>query len=69
MISTANLAPTHESGGASKDRPDELSIKPFKPLPIPTPSREATLTQKLEQVRINSVQDYKLVFIHATSPE
>ena len=44
------------SGGSSKDsnapRPDELNIKPLapsKPLPVPTPSREATLTQKLEQ--------------------
>ena len=36
---------------ADKSRPDELNIKSFvptKPLPIPTPSREATLTQKLE---------------------
>ena len=35
----------------SKPRPDELDIKPFvneRPLPIPTPSREAMLTQKLE---------------------
>ena len=59
--STASIAPTHAgSGGAGagagnaaavKDRPDELNIKPFvstKPLPVSTPSREATLTQKLE---------------------
>lgn len=34
-----------------KSRPEDLNIKSFvptKPLPIPTPSREATLTQKLE---------------------
>lgn len=34
-----------------KSRSDDLGIKTFapaKPLPIPTPSREATLTQKLE---------------------
>ena len=34
-----------------KPRPDELDIKPFaseRPLPVPTPSREAMLTQKLE---------------------
>merc|ERR1719234_2930231 len=37
--------------GSSKPRPDELDIKPFvneRPLPVPTPSREAMLTQKLE---------------------
>ena len=55
----SNNAPTHGNtgGGAGKtggekERPDELNIKPFvpsKPLPVPTPSREATLTQKLEQ--------------------
>ena len=43
-----------ESGdpGATKARPEDLGIKTFvpsKPLPVPTPSREATLTQKLEQ--------------------
>ena len=34
-----------------KSRPEDLNIKSFvstKPLPVPTPSREATLTQKLE---------------------
>ena len=39
------------SSEVEKSRPDELNIKSFvptKPLPIPTPSREATLTQKLE---------------------
>jgi len=40
-------------GSASKAaRPEDLGIKtcvPSKPLPVPTPSREATLTQKLEQ--------------------
>ncbi len=38
--------------GAAKARPEDLGIKTFvpsKPLPVPTPSREATLTQKLEQ--------------------
>merc|ERR1719481_1043751 len=38
-------------GASSKPRPDELDIKPFvneRPLPVPTPSREAMLTQKLE---------------------
>ena len=37
---------------AAKARPEDLGIKTFvpsKPLPVPTPSREATLTQKLEQ--------------------
>ena len=37
--------------GAPKPRPDDLDIKPFvneRPLPVPTPSREAMLTQKLE---------------------
>ena len=37
--------------GLSKPRPDELDIKPFvneRSLPVPTPSREAMLTQKLE---------------------
>ena len=42
------------SGSASSKtpRPEDLGIKTFvpsKPLPVPTPSREATLTQKLEQ--------------------
>ena len=40
-----------QGGNVSKPRPDELDIKPFvneRPLPIPTPSREAMLTQKLE---------------------
>ena len=35
----------------TKPRPDELDIKPFvneRALPVPTPSREAMLTQKLE---------------------
>ena len=39
--------------GSSKPRPDELDIKPFvneRPLPVPTPSREAMLTQKLEVI-------------------
>ncbi len=38
--------------GSAGPRPEDLDIKPFvqsKPLPVPTPSREATLTQKLEQ--------------------
>ena len=42
---------TSVSSEVDKSRPDELNIKSFvptKPLPIPTPSREATLTQKLE---------------------
>ena len=42
---------TSATSEAEKSRPDELNIKSFvptKPLPIPTPSREATLTQKLE---------------------
>ena len=38
---------------SAKNRPpEELDIKPLvstKPLPVPAPSREATLTQKLEQ--------------------
>lgn len=43
--------PQQNSSEVEKSRPDELNIKSFvptKPLPIPTPSREATLTQKLE---------------------
>ena len=39
------------TGSASKPRPEDLDIKPFvseRPLPVPTPSREAMLTQKLE---------------------
>ena len=35
----------------NKNRPEDLNIKSFvpaKPLPVPTPSRESTLTQKLE---------------------
>jgi hypothetical protein len=56
--SAVQPAPTHMGGSASsasassKGRPDELNIKQLaqsKPLPVPTPSREATLTQKLEQ--------------------
>eukprot|EP00095_Tigriopus_kingsejongensis_P003666 maker-scaffold11_size778918-snap-gene-3.18 protein:Tk03666 transcript:maker-scaffold11_size778918-snap-gene-3.18-mRNA-1 annotation:"PREDICTED: neurobeachin-like" len=50
MAHNPNMAPTHE--GESKNRPDELNIKQFvpsKPISVPTPSREATLTQKLEQ--------------------
>ena len=46
--STSALANQQSS---SKPRPDELDIKPFvsgQPLPVPTPSREAMLTQKLE---------------------
>ncbi len=49
---TSASAASSESLPASKERPDELNIKQLaqnKPLPIPTPSREATLTQKLEQ--------------------
>lgn len=53
MPRNPNIAPTHEGDTeASKNRPDDLNIKTFapsKPLPAPTPSREATLTQKLEQ--------------------
>eukprot|EP00092_Neocalanus_flemingeri_P023594 GFUD01025586.1.p1 GENE.GFUD01025586.1~~GFUD01025586.1.p1 ORF type:complete len:2395 (-),score=541.48 GFUD01025586.1:571-6762(-) len=40
-----------QGASVSKPRPDELDIKPFvneRALPIPTPSREAMLTQKLE---------------------
>jgi len=40
------------SGANAGGRPEDLNIKTFapsKPLPAPTPSREATLTQKLEQ--------------------
>ena len=36
---------------STKNRPEDLNIKSFvpsKPLPVPTPSRESTLTQKLE---------------------
>ena len=36
---------------SNKSRPEDLNIKSFvpsKPLPVPTPSRESTLTQKLE---------------------
>ena len=36
---------------SNKNRPEDLNIKSFvpsKPLPVPTPSRESTLTQKLE---------------------
>merc|ERR1719232_2247684 len=44
---------TGHSGSSSgvKPRPEDLDIKPFvneRPLPVPTPSREAMLTQKLE---------------------
>ena len=43
--------PTTAGPAPAKPRPDELDIKPFvseRPLPVPTPSREAMLTQKLE---------------------
>ncbi len=43
-----------KGGAQGSARPEDLDIKPFvqsKPLPVPTPSREATLTQKLEQVK------------------
>jgi hypothetical protein len=50
MQQNASVAPTHESSSSPRDRPEELNIKPLaKPLPVPAPSREATLTQKLEQ--------------------
>jgi len=53
LLSPAQQSNTEMDGvSSSKPRPDDLSIKTFvpsKPLPIPTPSREATLTQKLEQ--------------------
>ena len=52
ISSSSGGAATGSSSSSSKERPDELNIKPFavntKPLPVPTPSREATLTQKLE---------------------
>ena len=44
-------APNTNSEINDKSRPEDLNIKSFvptKPLPVPTPSREATLTQKLE---------------------
>ena len=50
-------------GSASKAaRPEDLGIKTFvpsKPLPVPTPSREATLTQKLEQAlgKMNKIEE------------
>jgi hypothetical protein len=53
----------NESGdsGSSKPRPEDLGIKTFvpsKPLPVPTPSREATLTQKLEQALGKEIRFY-----------
>ena len=42
---------SHQPSVSAKTRPDELDIKPFaneRPLPVPTPSREAMLTGKLE---------------------
>ena len=48
-----------------KSRPDELNIKSFvptKPLPIPTPSREATLTQKLELALGKEIFVYLVIF-------
>lgn len=47
------LPSTHSStDDLHKARPEDLNIKPFGdggvPLPVPTPSREASLTQKLE---------------------
>ncbi len=67
---TASIANSNANDGG-KERPDELNIKPFvsgKPLPVPTPSREATLTQKLEQVQWTARDereelDYYLHFI------
>ena len=44
-----------------KSRPEDLNIKSFvstKPLPVPTPSREATLTQKLELALGNTVWEF-----------
>ena len=46
-----NNAVVHTTEASDKSRPEDLNIKSFvqtKPLPVPTPSREATLTQKLE---------------------
>ena len=46
-----NAPNTNSEINIDKSRPEDLNIKSFvptKPLPVPTPSREATLTQKLE---------------------
>ncbi|XP_076065007.1 neurobeachin-like [Oratosquilla oratoria] len=43
------VAAATAAAAVSKHRPEDLTIKPFlHDLPIPTPSREASLTQKLE---------------------
>ena len=50
-ISVLQSSHHYQPGPTTKPRPDELDIKPFvneRPLPVPTPSREAMLTQKLE---------------------
>ncbi len=51
MLSPMQHPSNEAASAAEKSRPEDLTIKPFvsnKPLPVPTPSREATLTQKLE---------------------
>ena len=51
MHNIPNAQNTNSEINIDKSRPEDLNIKSFvptKPLPVPTPSREATLTQKLE---------------------
>ena len=51
MHNIPNAQNTNSETNIDKSRPEDLNIKSFvptKPLPVPTPSREATLTQKLE---------------------
>ena len=53
---------------SNKSRPEDLNIKSFvpsKPLPVPTPSRESTLTQKLEL----ALGKKNCVFTYLTSVE
>ena len=50
LSSPSNVPESVSSSSIKHHRPEDLNIKPFlhSDLPIPTPSREASLTQKLE---------------------
>ena len=50
VLSSPSNMPDPVTSSVKHHRPEDLNIKPFlsSDLPIPTPSREASLTQKLE---------------------
>ena len=56
---------------SNKNRPEDLNIKSFvpsKPLPVPTPSRESTLTQKLELALGTKHFQFSDLFIYQSNP-